>query len=233
MLDADPKPELELNCNSNLGGKPKQLAKFTDRVNHLLTNNKIRRFKMFTSIDTWGKRAEYIRDGLDIEVFERNLDYFMRNCDAPMVLMITFNIFSVTTFRTLLEKILEWRGKYNDVETHRWQRLGFDTPHLKEPLQYDMNILPKEYLSYMRDHLQFIKENVDDERKDAFSTLEYEKFRRVVDYMERTEYPLEKVIQGRQDFHKFFKEQNRRRGVNHIEVFPEMAEFFDLCETYV
>jgi hypothetical protein len=51
--------------------------------------------------------------------------------------------------------------------------------------------------------------------------------------MEKTEYPLEKIIQGRQDFHKFFKEQNRRRGVNHIEVFPEMADFFDLCETYV
>ena len=85
--------ELELNCNSNLGGKPKQLEKFTNPVNDLLTNNKIRRFKMFTSIDTWGKRAEYIRDGLDIEVFERNLDYFMRNCEALMVLMITFNIF--------------------------------------------------------------------------------------------------------------------------------------------
>ena len=45
----------------------------------LLTNKKIRRFKLFTSIDTWGKRAEYIRDGLDINVFERNLDYFMKN----------------------------------------------------------------------------------------------------------------------------------------------------------
>ena len=96
-----------------------------------------------------------------------------------------------------------------------------------------MNILPKEYLGYMRDHLQFIKENVDDNRKDAFSTIEYEKFRRVVDYMETTEYPLEKVIQGRQDFHKFFTEQNRRRGVNHLEVFPEMTDFFDLCKTYV
>ena len=233
MLDADPKPELELNCNSNLGGKPKQLEKFTNRVNDLLTNNKIRRFKMFTSIDTWGKRAEYIRDGLDIEVFERNLDYFMRNCEAPMVIMITFNIFSVTTFRTLLEKILEWRKKYNDVETHRWQRLGFDTPHLKEPLQYDINILPKNYMSYMHDHLQFIKENTDDNRKDAFSTIEYEKFRRVVDYMETTEYPLDKVIQGRRDFHNFFEEQGRRRNVDHEQVFPEMTDFFDLCKKYI
>ena len=230
MLDADPKPELELNVNSNLGGKPRQLEKFTNRVNDLLVNNKIKRFKLFTSIDTWGSRAEYIRDGLDIEVFERNLDYWMRNTTAPMTLMITFNIFSVTTFRSLLEKILEWRSKYNDVETYRWQRLGFDTPYLKEPLQYDINILPKHYISYMRDHLQFIKENTDDNRKDAFSTIEYEKFRRVVDYMDTTEYPLEKVIQGRKDFYNFFTEQDRRRGNNFQAVFPEMSDFIKTCK---
>jgi len=55
-------------------------------------------------VDTWGKRAEYIRDGLDIEVFERNLDYFMRNTTAQVTFMITFNLFSVTTFQSLLEK---------------------------------------------------------------------------------------------------------------------------------
>ena len=230
LLEQDPKPNLELNVNSNLGGKPKQLEKFTDGVNSLLSQNKIRRFKLFTSIDTWGERAEYIRDGLDIEVFERNLDYFMRNTDAPVTIMITFNIFSVTTFQTLLEKILEWRRKYNDVETFRWNRLSFDTPYLKEPLQYDINILPKEYMSYMHSHLQFIKDNLDDERKDAFTTMEYERFRRVVDYMDSTHYDPARIMQGRIDFHRFFKEQNRRREVNHEQVFPEMSEFFKLCQ---
>ena len=51
--------------------------------------------------------------------------------------------------------------------------------------------------------------------------------------MDTTEYPLEKVIQGRRDFHNFFVEQGRRRGVNHEEVFPEMTDFFDLCKKYV
>jgi organic radical activating enzyme len=230
LLEQDPKPNLELNVNSNLGGKPKQLEKFTDGVNSLLSQNKIRRFKLFTSIDTWGERAEYIRDGLDIEVFERNLDYFMRNTDAPVTIMITFNIFSVTTFQTLLEKILEWRRKYNDVETFRWNRLSFDTPYLKEPLQYDINILPKDYMSYMHSHLQFIKDNLDDERKDAFTTMEYERFRRVVDYMDSTHYDPARIMQGRIDFHKFFQEQNRRRSVNHKQVFPEMSDFFKLCQ---
>jgi hypothetical protein len=50
--------------------------------------------------------------------------------------------------------------------------------------------------------------------------------------MDTTEYPLEKVIQGRKDFYNFFTEQDRRRGNNFQSVFPEMNDFFDLCKKY-
>lgn len=234
LLEQDPKPKLELNVNSNLGGKEKQLEKFTNCVNSLLSQNKIKQFKLFTSIDTWNERAEYIRNGLDINVFERNLDYFLSNTTAPVTFMITFNIFSVTTFQSLLEKILEWRQKYNNVDSGRWQRIHFDTPYLKEPLQYDMNILPKEeFMPYMHSHLEFIKNNLDDSDKTKFTTLEYEKFRRVVDYMATTNYPEEKIIEGRSDFIKFFTEHDIRRGTNFYESFPEMSNFFNLCKNYI
>ena len=230
-MKRSPKPHLELNVNSNLGGKERQLAKFTDSVNSLLTQDKIKSFKLFTSVDTWNQRAEYIRDGLDLEVFERNLDYFLTNTTAPVTFMITFNIFSVTTFQTLLEKILEWRVKYNDVNSGRWQRIHFDTPYLKEPLQYDINILPKEqYMPYMESHLQFIQDNLKEGSKTHFSTMEYEKFRRVVSYMKTTEYDVNKIREGRRDFYNFFKEQDRRRNVDFESSFPEMSDFFTLCK---
>ena len=230
-LEKDPKPHLELNVNSNLGGKEKQLEKFTDSVNSLLTQGKIKQFKLFTSVDTWGPRAEYIRDGLDLEVFERNLDYFMRNTTAQVTFMITFSLFSVTTFQSLLEKILEWRHKYNNIDSGRWQRIHFDTPYLKEPLQYDINILPKEeYMPYMESHLQFIKDNMQEDSKHHFSSMEYEKFRRVVDYMKTTKYKLERIQEGRKDFWNFFKEQDRRRGQDFENTFPEMYNFFALCK---
>lgn len=231
LLEESPKPHLELNVNSNLGGKERQVERFTDAVNSLLTQNKIKQFKLFTSVDTWGPRAEYIRDGLDVNVFEQNLDYFLTRTEAPVTFMITFNIFSVTTFNLLLEKILEWRKKYNDINSGRWQRIHFDTPYLKEPLQYDINILPKErYIPYMESHLQFIKDNVDDTSKHAFSSMEYEKFRRVVDYMKTTTYNDSRTLDGRIDFWNFFNEQDRRRGNSFVQVFPEMKDFFDLCK---
>jgi len=230
-LENNPKPQLELNVNSNLGGKERQLIKFTDSVNSLLSQNKIKQFKLFTSIDTWGQRAEYIRNGLDIETFEKNLDYFLNNTSAPVTFMITFNIFSVTTFQTLLEKILEWRKKYNDTDSGRWQRMQFDTPYLKEPLQYDINILPKEdYIPYMESHLNFIRDNIDETSKFAFTNMEYEKFRRVVDYMKTTNYNQEKIIEGRRDFWNYFKEHDRRKNVDFVSTFPEMSNFFEICK---
>ena len=231
LLEKDPKSNLELDINSNLGGKEKQLKHFVDCVNSLLSQNKIKSFKLFSSVDTWGPRAEYIRDGLNLQVFENNLRYYLDNTTAPITFMITFNIFSVTTFDSLLKKILEWRKEYNTEDGERWQRIHFDTPYLKEPLQYDMNILPKnEYIPYMEKHLQFIKDNTDDNSRYKFSTIEYEKFRRVVDYMKTTVYEEEKLREGRQDFWKFFKEQDRRRGNNFEDAFPEMNSFFKLCK---
>jgi len=149
----------------------------------------------------------------------------------PITFMITFNILSVTSFQLLLEKILEWRVKYNGTDQNKWQRIRFDTPFLKEPLQYDMNILPKEeFMSYMYSHLQYIKDNLNDTDRSKFSDLEYEKFLRVVKYMETTNYSEEKIVEGRRDFFNWFVEYDRRRNVSFLETFPELADFFINCK---
>ncbi len=85
-------------------------------------------------------------------------------------------------------------------------------------------------MQYMEQHLQFIKDNVQEGSKVHFSELEYEKFRRVVDYMRSTEYAPEKIHEGRKDFWNFFKEQDRRRNIDFESTFPEMNDFFQLCK---
>jgi organic radical activating enzyme len=230
-LEEDPKPHIQIEINSNLGVKPKLVEKLVKRINHLRDINAIKSFKLYTSIDTWGKRAEYARHGLDIELWERNLDYYLSNTGLPVTFMITFNIFGVTSFDTLLEKILEWRERYNsDKNETQWQRIRFDTPHLKEPTIFDMNILPKEeFMPYMYSHLQFIKDNQDNSDRTKFTDLEYEKFKRVVDYMQTTDYDSNKLKLARKNFHAWFSEHDRRRSTNLLEVFPEMKNFWNLC----
>lgn len=221
-LDNNPKPNLEININSNLAIKPILVERLTAKVNKLIKEKKIKRFKLFTSLDTWGAPAEYIRTGLDLKVWETNFNTWMTKTDQPITFMVTFNVLCVTTFQSLLEKFLEWREQYQDGSV----RIRFDTPYLKEPLQYDMNILPKSFISYMDSHLQFIADNLDDNNANKFSKLEYEKFRRVVEYMRTTTYSEEKLIEGRRDFVAWFQEHDIRRQTNFAQTFPDLKDVF-------
>ncbi len=232
-IDKDPTPWLELNINSNLGTKTALVEKLSKSVRKLSDEGKIRSFKLFSSIDTWGPRAEYIRTGLDLELWEKNLHTYLTLTNSPVTFMITFNLFSVTTFKSLLEKILEWRSMYDwyDDEINPQHRVRFDTPYLREPLHYDMNILPKEeFMPYMEESLEFMKTNVDDKSSKKFSTIEYEKFKRVVDYMRETIYQEEKLIEGRRDFYNWFNELDERRDTDMLSVFPELLGFYRLCQ---
>lgn len=232
-LDANPQPQLELNINTNFGVKTILIDRLTQKINRLLEQKKIKDFKIFTSIDTWGKPAEYIRTGLDIELWERNLSIYLEETSLPVTFMITFNILTVTNFKQLLVKLLEWKSKYNSDSQNKWQRIRFDTPYLKEPLQYDMNLLPKkEFMHYMEECLEFIKNNLDNTDRSKFSDIEYEKFRRVVDYMKNTNYSDDKITEGRKDFYTWFTEYDRRRNTDFITTFPEMQDFYMLCKDY-
>jgi hypothetical protein len=231
-LEQNPLPNLELNINSNFGVKPILIDRLVEKVNKLLDMGAIKDFKIFSSIDTWGEPAEYIRTGLDLTVWEKNLDTYLTKTNRPITFMITFNILSVPSFTKLLNKILEWRVRYNGTDQNKWQRIRFDTPYLKEPLQYDMLILPKdEFMPYMKQHLAFIKDNLNDKDRTKFSELEYEKFRRVVDYMDSTNYTAEKLKEGRRDFFNWFTEYDRRRGTDFTKTFPELENFYYDCRT--
>jgi len=231
-LKEDPMPKLELNINSNLGVKPALVDKLITEVNDIVAVNGMSRFKLFTSMDTWGPQAEYIRTGLDLDIWERNMDAYLTQTGQPLSFMITFNILSVVKFKDLLVKILDMRRKYSQYnKTTHLKNVWFDTPYLKEPLQYDINILPKEeFMPYMHDALKFMKENVEDNDPHKFTNVEYEKFRRVVDYMNITEYPEEQIIQGRKDFYNWFNALDERRDTKFLDVFPEMTAFYKMCE---
>ena len=118
------------------------MEKLVKHINTLRDTESIKQFKLFTSVDTWGKRAEYLRTGLDLDTWERNQDIYVRGVKSHITHMVTFNILSVTSFIDYLKKLLEWRETYEDVipndlgSTDLVRKIRFDTPYLKEPLQY-------------------------------------------------------------------------------------------------
>lgn len=231
QLEREPQPHLELNINTNLSVKPVLVDRLVERYNSLQSGNKIKWFELYTSLDTWGPRSAYIRNGLDLDLWERNFDAVLRGAWVPVSFMITFNALSVTTFKQLLEKILEWRARYNSKDVSKRQRIKIDIPYLKEPDIFSMLILPKdEFLPYLEDCLAFMEANREDGNNRRFSTLEVDKFRRVVDYMRNGTMADGELKIARANFHRWITEHDRRHGKDFRGTFPEMSGFADICK---
>lgn len=108
-----PNPELELSINSNLSVPDKVWDKFIEYIEKLKDSDNIKNITIYTSVEAWGKRAEYIRTGLDFNKFKARYEQLVAMPNMRAVIMSTFNILSVTSFHLLLEWQLELREKYN------------------------------------------------------------------------------------------------------------------------
>ena len=149
LLETEPSPHLEITLNSNLGVTFDRVDRLIERVTSLVRQKKIRKFSFFTSIDSWGEQAEYMRTGLKCDHWERNMIEVIK-AGATVNLMCTYNVLCVTNFQQLLEKVIEWREKFG------FESVSFDTPYLKEPPHWMINILTDDFIEHQERQLQFI-----------------------------------------------------------------------------
>lgn len=230
-IDQHPQPHLELKINSNLSVKSTLVDRLIAKYNTLKEQDKIKQFELYTSLDTWGPKAVYIRHGLDLDLWQQNFDRFLCESTASVSFMITVNAMSISSFKSLLIKMLEWRNIYNSTGTAKKQRVKFDTPHLKEPTLFDMRILPTDkYLPYLEDCLAFVTENCDDNDNRKFSSIELEKIRRIVEYMRSTMLSDKDLHAARRNFYCWITEHDQRHGKSFISTFPEMQDFWNICK---
>lgn len=222
-IDNNPRPNLEFAINSNMCIPDRNLNKFVDYCKRLKAENKIGQLSLFTSVDTWGPQAEWIRNGFSMNTWEHNLDNYLTNVPGTFVsFMITFCFLSMPNFKLLLDKILEMRRKYS--ATH--QRILFDTPYLIEPPHLSSLITDDNLLENMNATLDYMKTLVKDNNDlHYFSNLEYSKLERVVRWIEHNRYRGEELAVNRRDFAAFIQEHDRRRGTDFHAAFPELQYF--------
>lgn len=225
----NPRPDMKFAVNSNMGITQKYLDRFIDTTNDLVDNKCISNYSLFTSVDTWGKQAEWIRNGLDIERYENNLHYYMTKSRTPYFsFMVTFCLLAIPRFTDLLDKILEFRKIYN--RPGEPQKINFDTPYTVEPPHLTARIADDWFVERLEYTCNYLLERVDDNDINAFSTVEYEKLKRVLDWVKRSRYEGEELAMNRRDFAKFVDEHDRRRGTDFHAAFPELRDFYQMCK---
>ena len=228
-----PHPSLELAITSNLCPPKKTMIRFQKKIEALLQNQKISRFILFPSIDTWGRQAEYIRFGLNISEFEKNVKALAK--ELPKILIsfiITNNALSPFGLKNLLEKILEWQEESFHIHKSRSRQMFVDLPYLRFPPWQALNILPASLAGrHFKDSLDFMEANRINPKKGkfyGFSESEISKLKRLMDVI-KLPVDRKKQRENRINFYKFFSEHDRRRNTDFLQTFPELGEFWRDC----
>lgn len=220
-IDANPKKDLQFAINSNMSVPQRNLDKFISRAKTLKEENKLKEIMLYTSIDTWGEQAEFIRNGLNLQRWEENIHRYMTEVpDGKLGFMITVNLLSVYNFKELIDKILELKEKYN---TKHCIRVDIDTPYLIEPPHLSLQIATDEQLDRLQAAVDYMKTHVSNSNLKKFNDTELSKFQRVVTWARDNRYNNEMLSVIRNDLFLFLEEQDKRRGTNFKNTFPELA----------
>ena len=200
----NPREGMTFHCNSNLMITENRVRKYINLVKDIPNT------KLYVSIDSWGKQAEYIRHGLDIEHFEHNLHMVLAN-GIEVGIMNTFNFLSIHNLEEFFFKMAELKNTYGDL-------LTIDMPYMTSPEHLSAQISSDSHISMLVDGLKTM------ENYSQFSTGEIQKFKKTVGWIRANRFKGEKLIRHRKDFWAFVKQHDDRRGTDFKGTFPHLGQ---------
>lgn len=203
-----------LAINSNLGfeqGKLKELLDATDDIE----------LDLYTSNESVGVHAEYIRDGLDYTQWTSNLSYLLGSGKLRgLHVMCTINALCLVSLPEFLEemiKIKRHRGK--DAINFSLNILRF--PSFQSPLILPRDILEKVWMNLFA---------VIYDGHDIMHEYELNQITRLIKYLQEADSPHDKAVSKeilQRDFKNFYQQYDQRRGKDFKKTFPQLAEWYD------
>jgi organic radical activating enzyme len=215
-----PSPNLRVAVNSNLGVSQELI----DKLINVTQEINVKEFDIYTSCEAYGAQAEYIRDGLNYEVWRENLVQVIENANIrQVVIMMTINslcLFSITEF---LDDMLILKSKYGshkpivDFNILRW-------PAFMSPLT-----LPDDIKHDLHGKLSmWWRKN---KKNPLINMHEGAQIQRLIDYIEvvnrghnTTELDMEMQFH---DFKSFYTQYDKRRKKSFVETFPELEDWYN------
>jgi organic radical activating enzyme len=223
-----PNRKLNLSINTNLGSPKHLIEKFVTLAKKIINEDRVNEFIIFTSCEAYGSQAEYIRNGLDFNLFLENVEYILKELPKVTInVMATFNALSVFGYNKLIDKIFELKQKYQNKERYWISAIQLDTSYLRWPQHLSVKILENSEKNLILESAkkafyyatpEFTHDHY------GFSDVEVQKIKRLYDYAISND-PFD-VTTNQNDFVMFVDEHDVRRGTNFLETFPELENFY-------
>jgi hypothetical protein len=223
LMKQYPSDKLRLAVNSNLGLNQVTLDKLI-AISHELP---ISEFDLYTSNESFGKHAEYIRDGLKYDTWKSNMIRFIENAKfRSLTIMMTINSLCLFSIVEFLDEMKELKSKYGS------NRPNVDFNILRWPAFMSPLVLPDDIKTRLHKKLKdwFIV----NKQSELFSINEKAQIQRLIDYIEvvnrgHVTTELDNTSQYH-DFKSFYQQYDERRGKNFVETFPELKEWYESIE---
>lgn len=222
-VNINPRPELKLSINSNMGIPHKLVVKLVDYIGAL--KGKCESFELFTSAESVKEHAEYSRSGMDWNLFTKNIDYFMYNTsqDIRINFMTTVDILSSASFDDFLRMVCALRKKYD--EDRAKSRVGVSVSYLRWPKHQQITLLNPEQKKIFASKMEAVIAELTEGGYDVQGNLyieEVDQIRRLLDWMNSEPAADEELM----NFYNVFTEMDKRRNTNLLETFPHLVAVY-------
>ena len=204
-----------LAINSNLG-----TAVDLDR---LMTSIQGLEVDIYTSNESIGAQAEYIRDGLVWDDWANNVERLLDSGKFRGIhVMNTINALCLDTLDQFLECMLQWKTEYGrDALSFTLNILRF--PSFQSPL-----VLPDD----MRMRYAHTLESwlVANQHSEFLHEHEINQLQRLIDYLDVVKTPHSESFEMpklHNDFKQFYTQYDQRRNKNFGQTFPNLTSWYD------
>ena len=208
--------QTRLAVNSNLGMEYATVERLLDSCRDI-------ELDIYTSNESVGVQAEYIRDGLTWQTWTNNMVGIMESGQVRALhVMCTINALCLDTLVEFLDLMLGWKDRYGaDFPSFTLNILRF--PSFQSAL-----VLPGHIKQGYCDQLQAWYEK----NKDNVLLHQHEKNHvlRLIDYLTVVDTPHSEAFEADKllnDFGQFYQQYDQRRNKSFVDSFPNLAGWYE------
>jgi hypothetical protein len=211
------KSSTRLAINSNLGMDRLRLFEFRDALRD------IPHVEIYTSMEAYGAQAEYIRDGLDYDLWMHNVQELLEHDHIRAVhCMCTINALCLDSLDTFLDQLIRLKKVYGR------ERVNFTLNILRFPSFQSPLVLSETLKTTYRNRLiDWLGQH---KGHNYLHEHEINQTDRLINYLDQVKTPHSEAFdlpKLHNDFKQFYTQYDQRRNKNFHKTFENLIEWYN------
>ena len=167
IVDYAKNRNIALSVNTNLSSSDTKFEKFKNKLKEI--NDGFSGIELFVSVDTFGKRAEWIRDRLDYARLQKRIIMLLEEIpNLKLNIMCTLNVFSINKSNIKFIKFIKFLKE-------KYDRTYFGIETIRDPQTFRLKNLPLEFVKYYNECVVYLEQN-----KHLFLEAEINNFKKII-----------------------------------------------------